>query len=217
MGTLGLRFYRLDDKGNPTPLLETWPPPADNTTYDDTRQLTRYPLLATHPWLDTTRQAITQDDIPRFLASSPLAPSLLCFWTSVATLRIEQRGWNAYWNEPRIILSDPDGGVELAGRWASDGFAPRPEQELKREGGLNLPEYGKFVVVGATRQRMSHGGALTLTLVMVEMAAGAGEAGAAAEAAACVVGRRRYLVKEVMESQWESLQGSKKWQLVLLF
>lgn len=117
MGTLGLRFYRLGDNGNPIPLLEVWPPAADNTIYDDTRQLIRYPLSATHPWLDSTCQTITSADIPTSFASSSLAPSLLCFWTSVATLRIEKRGWNEYWNEPSIVLCDPGGDLELAGRW----------------------------------------------------------------------------------------------------
>lgn len=212
MGILGLRFYRLDDKGNPTPLLETWPPPADNITYDDTRQLVRYPPSATHPWLDTSRQIITSADIPPFLASSLLAPSLLCFWTSAAVLRIEQRGWNGYWNEPHIILCDPGGHVELTGRWAPGGFERRLEREQQQEVNLNLPEYGKFVVVGATRQRMSHGGQLMLTLMMVETGMGDGEA----EAAASVVCRRRHLVKEIMESQWERLLGTKRWELVLL-
>ena len=132
MGTLGLRFYRLDNKGNPIPLLETWPPPADDTTYDDMRQLIRYPPSATHPWLDTTRQTITLADIPPFLASSPLAPSLLCFWTSAAVLRIEQRGWNEYWNEPHIVLCDPDGDIELPGRWAPEGYMRRPGREQER-------------------------------------------------------------------------------------
>ncbi|KAE9365394.1 HET-domain-containing protein [Stipitochalara longipes BDJ] len=212
MGTLGLRFYRLDDQANPIPLLETWPPLTNETTYDDTRQLIRYPPLAPHPWLDTTRQTITSADVPPFLAASPVAPSLLCFWTSVAILRIEQRGWNGYWNEPRIVLCDPDGDVELGGRWAPGGFERRPTREQEQEVNLNLPEHGKFIVVGATRQRMSHGGQLTLTLVMVEMGIGDQEA----EATASVVCRRRHLVKEVMESQWERLQGTKKWELVLL-
>jgi hypothetical protein len=214
MGTLGLRFYRLDDKGNPTPLSETWPPPADDTTYDDTRQLIRYPPAAIHPWLDTTRQTITSADVPPFLAASPLALSLLCFWTSVAVLRIEHRGWDGYWNEPRIILCDPDGDVELTGRWAPGGFERRPEREQEQEVDLELPEYGKFIVVGATRQRMSHGGWLTVTLVMVETGTGDGEEVEAA--AAGMVYRRRHLVKEVMESQWERLQGTKTWELVLL-
>jgi hypothetical protein len=48
---------------------------------------------------------------------------------------------------------------------------------------------------------------------MVETGTGDGEA----EAAASVVCRRRYLVKEVMESQWEILQGTKRWELVLLY
>ncbi|RDL33824.1 uncharacterized protein BP5553_08192 [Venustampulla echinocandica] len=212
IGTLGLRFYRIDDHGNPTPLLKTWPPPADDTTYDDTRQLTRYPPSAIHPWLDTTRQTITSADVPPFLTSSSVVPSLLCFWTSVAVLRIEQRGWNGYWNEPFIVLCDPDGDVELTGRWAPGGFERRPGREQEPDVSLNLPEYGKFIVVGATRQRMSHGGRLTLTLVMVEPRTGGDEA----EAAASVVCRRRHLVKEVMESQWESLQGTKRWELVLL-
>ena len=212
MGTLGLRFYRLDDEGNPTPLLQTWPPPADDKTYDDTRQLMRYPTSATHPWLDKTRQIITSADIPPFLASSSLAPSLLCFWTSVAVLRIEQHGWHAYWNEPHITLCDPGGDVELMGRWSPGGFDRRIERHGEQVVNLNLPEYGTFVVVAARRQRMSHGGRLTLTLMMVENVVGDGEA--AAEAS--VVCRRRYLVNEIRESDWEKLQGTKRWELVFL-
>jgi hypothetical protein len=126
-------------------------------------------------------------------------------------LRIEQRGWNAYWNETSIILCDPDSDVELPGRW---GFERRPAPDQEQEVNLNLPEYGKFIVVGATRQRMSHGGQLTLTLMMVEMGTGDGEAEVAAVAS--VVCRRRYLVNEVIESQWERLQETKRWELVLL-
>jgi hypothetical protein len=48
---------------------------------------------------------------------------------------------------------------------------------------------------------------------MVETGTGDGEA----EAVASVVCRRRYLVKEVMESQWEMLQGTKRWEVVLLY
>jgi hypothetical protein len=204
IGTLGLRFYRLDDHGNPTPLLETWPPPADETTYNDNRQQIRYPPFATHPWLDTTHQTITPSDVPPFLASSPLAPSLLCFWTSVATLRIEDRGWDDYHAESRIILSDVHGDVEFAGLWGRD--VRKREQE--RDQGLNLPEYGKFIVVGAVRQRMSHGGRLTLKLLMVETDEGEAEGG--------MVCRRRYLITEVMESEWERLQGTQRWELVFL-
>jgi hypothetical protein len=50
--------------------------------------------------------------------------------------------------------------------------------------------------------------------MMVEIGTGDGEAEAAA--AASVVCRRRYLVNEVIESQWERLQGTKRWELVLL-
>jgi hypothetical protein len=76
---------------------------------------------------------------------------------------------------------------------------------------LSLPEYGKFIVVGATRQRMIHGGQLTLTLVMVETETGDGEA----EAATIAICRRKHLVKEVIESHWERLQEKKRWELVL--
>ncbi len=212
MGNLNLRFYRLDDNSNPIPLIKSWPPPVDDTIYDDNRQLIRYPASASHPWLDTTRQTVTAADVPPILTSSSLAPSLLCFWTSVAVLRIESRGWNGYWNEPHIVLCDPDSNVEFAGRWAGGGFDRRPEQGQGQENNLGLPEFGKFIVIGATRQRMSHGGELTLTLLMVEPETSDGEA----EVAAGLVWRRRHLIKEVIESHWEKLQGTLKWELVFL-
>lgn len=82
-----------------------------------------------------------------------------------------------------------------------------------QEVNLDLPNYGKFIVVGATRQRMSHGGQLTLTLMMVETWSGDEETEAAGVNLVC---RRRHLIKEVMESQWEKLQGRKRWELVFL-
>jgi hypothetical protein len=55
---------------------------------------------------------------------------------------------------------------------------------------------------------MSHGGRLTLKLLMVETDDG--------EAEGRMVCRRRYLITEVMGSEWERLQGTQRWELVFL-
>jgi hypothetical protein len=55
---------------------------------------------------------------------------------------------------------------------------------------------------------MSHGGRLTLKLLMVETDDGGAEGR--------MVCRRRYLITEVMESEWERLQGTQRWELVFL-
>lgn len=210
-GTLGLRFYRLSNAGTPISLSDIQTSPIPDTQLDNTQRLCRYPLDATHSWLDTTGQTMTPADVPFSLTSSPLLPSLLCFYTSTATLKIHVKGWNGYWNEPYIVISDPASDVGMAGRWAWGGFERRPQREDVAGGvsDLGLPALGKFIVVGATRQRMTHGGALTLTLLMVETLAGDGDEGA--------VWRRRHLIREVVEGQWEKLsERTRKWELVYL-
>jgi len=211
---LGLVFYRLNDRGIPTPLLEPGPPSTDEVANEganeERNQLVNSPPAATYPWLDPTRQTITIADIPASLSSSPLAPSLLCFWASVAVLRIEQRGWNGYWDIPNIVLCDPASDIEMTSRWAPGGFEHTPGQG--RDVKLKLPEYGKFIAVGAARQRMSHGGALVLTLLMVEpVTDNADEA-----TVGSVVYRRRHLVNEVMSHKWGLLKETRKWELVFL-
>ena len=78
---------------------------------------------------------------------------------------------------------------------------------------LKLPQYGKFIAIGAARQRMSHGGALVLTLLMVEpVTDNAHEA-----TGSNVICRRRHLVNEVMNHKWGMLQETRKWELVFLY
>ena len=171
--------------------------------YDDDRQTIRYPLLTTHSWLDKTRQAITASDIPYHLNPSPSYPLDLCFWTSTATLKVQNRGWDSYHHEPRIILSSPDGSHEFAGLVGRGVLTTGAEQTQD----IELPEDGKFIVIGAAKQRMSHGGKLTLKLLMVDVDY---------DAEQYVVCTRKYLVTEVMEDAWEKLQNARKWKIVFL-
>jgi len=152
MGTLGLRFYCLDEQGSPK-RIDT-PPAPDETVYEGIQQQIRYPPDIVHNWMDKNRQNINPADVPAtILARRDLMPSLLCFWTSFAQLKIERRGWDSYHNEPRVIMSQGD--VEFAGLWG-------------RIENLNPPEYGLFIVIGAAKLRMSHGGDLTVKLLLVE-------------------------------------------------
>ncbi|KAK5941227.1 hypothetical protein PMZ80_006504 [Knufia obscura] len=186
IGTLGLQFYSFDERGILT--RADTPSPPDKTVYDGLQQQIRYPPAATHNWMDKSRQVIDTADVPAtVVARRNIMPSLLCFWTSVATLKIERRGWDNYHNEPRVIMSQDE--VEFAGLWG-------------RYKDLDPPDHGLFIVVGAAKLRMSHGGDLTLKLLLVDRDND-------------LVCRRKHLITEVKERDWERLRN-KKWEMVFL-
>ncbi|KAJ9651625.1 hypothetical protein H2198_009098 [Neophaeococcomyces mojaviensis] len=189
-GTLGLRFFRLSEDGIPV-RVDLPPSPTKKFDDGDIHQQTRYPLDAIHTWIDKDRQEVSTADVPSSIfVQNHLIQSLLCFWTSTATLRITQRGWNNYYNEPHVVLSSGD--TEFAGLWG---------RSIKN---FNFPDFGKFVVVGAEKLRMSRGRDLTLKLLLVET-----------HPQNRFVIQRQHLVTNVRESDWEKLHD-REWELIFL-
>jgi len=134
---------------------------------------------------------VANDDIHVVLrAQTNLIPSLLCFWTSVATLRIEPLGPNNYYQEFSTRLSD--GTMHFLGLWPGIGKD------------FEYPMEGKFIVVGAEKERMSRGDRLTLKLLLVEH-----------DTVTPSVCRRKGLITTVGEQDWEQLNNL-EWQLMLL-
>ncbi|KIW03463.1 uncharacterized protein PV09_05232 [Verruconis gallopava] len=190
IGKIGLRFFKVDERGK-TIRIDIPEDPPGPYPEGDTRRIVQYPPDAEHEWLDKTRQDVTSDDIPVDLRGHlNITPSLLCFWTSVATLRIEPLGPNNYYNEFCARISD--GKNHVLGLW------PGIREDFE------FPLEGKFIVVGVEKERMSRGGRLTLKLLLVDH-----------DQVTPSICRRKALVTTVVEEQWNRLTN-RKWDLVFL-
>jgi hypothetical protein len=137
--------------------------------------------------MDKSKTKITTPDIPRGIRLSDVAPALLCFWTSTATLNIHQEPHKTQLGVLDTTISD--------GQTAIHGFWTYKEPKL----GVNQ---GKFIVVGAGIERPSRGGRRLLNIMLVEEDS----------AGICY---RRHLVKNVLESSWAGLEDL-KWEIVYL-
>ena len=190
IGRIGLHFFRLNESGQPL-RIDTPEAPPGPYAEGDVRRITQYPPDAEHEWFDGTCQDVTIDDVPVDLrVQSDLIPSLLCFWTSAATLRIKPLGINSFYNEYSTEMSD--GTTHLIGLW------PAVTKDFE------YPVEGKFIIVSVEKERMSRGGNLILTLLWVEH-----------DADLPSVCRRKRVITTVREEEWVKL-NNREWQLMLL-
>ncbi|TVY30522.1 hypothetical protein LHYA1_G000592 [Lachnellula hyalina] len=193
MGLLGLRFYRIDYDSNPIPIQEDmdanvsqWNKDVISALGTDTVTQPRYPANIEHSWMDKCKTEITVSHIPSSIRLSDAAPSLLCFWTSTAILKIKKEPTGS---PPIPKIGITDGKTEIHGFWGWTDFTLEEEE-------------GKFLVIGAKKEKMSHGGRLLLTLMFVEVA----------DDTVCY---RRHIVRDLPESAWLKLEN-RKWEMVCL-
>lgn len=193
-GLLPLRFYQLGRDGDPIPIHNDLDGEVSQFNNDivarlgsDTACLPRYPSAVEHSWMDKSKSEITTLDIPHSIRSSDVAPALLCFWTSTAILNIHQEPHKTELGVLNTRISDEKETIH----WFWTYKAPR----------LGVKQ-GKFIVVGSSIQRPSHGGQLLLNIMLVEEDS----------AGVCY---RHLLVRDVLESKWEGLNDL-KWEMISL-
>ncbi|KAJ0421479.1 heterokaryon incompatibility protein-domain-containing protein [Aspergillus carlsbadensis] len=192
---LPLRFYQLGSDGVPIPLHTDLAGVLSRFHSDSVTVHAReipfppYTSPSEHPWMDTTRTEISAPDIPDRIRFCDMAPSLLCFWTSTATLQISQASHRSK-AEPvadNTTLSDGQATVGGFHAWRE------PRLDVTR---------GKFIVIGATQSKPSQGDRFSLKLMLVE------ERGSG-------VCYRRCIIENVVASAWAEL-GNLEWEIVCL-
>lgn len=193
-GFLPLRFYQLGGDGDPVPIHNHLDGEVSQFHNDiiarlgnDTARLPRYPSAIEHIWMDKSKSEITTLDIPHSIRSSDVAPALLCFWTSTAILNIHQEPHKTELGVLNTRIGDEQETIH--GFWTNKALKPGVKQ-------------GKFIVVGGSIQRPSHGGQLLLNIMLVEEDS----------AGVCY---RCLLVSDVLESRWKQLHNL-KWEIISL-
>lgn len=189
VGNLGLRFFSLDENGC-SQRIDVDPPPLGPWPDGDVRQRTGYPADATHTWMEMGRQEITSEIIPLdVLTQKDLLPSLLCFWTSTATLKMRKPRRKRYDHLANLELYDEHSQIQAI--WDST-------EEFQSKGPC------KFIVVGTEKLLPSRGGHITLKLLLVEN-----------DPQVTGVHKRKHLITAIAEKDWQKLR-SRRWEPVFL-